>query len=30
VLNDTLEDAFRLWHKGFRPLAQQNQLVLTA
>jgi hypothetical protein len=30
VLNGTLEDAFRHWHKGFRPLAQQNQLALTA
>ena len=30
VLNDTLEDAFRHWHKGFRPVANQTELALTA
>jgi hypothetical protein len=30
VLNGTLEDAFRHWHKGFRPVADQTQLVLSA
>jgi hypothetical protein len=30
VLNDTLEDAFRQWHKGFRPVANQTELALTA
>jgi hypothetical protein len=29
VLNGTLEDAFRHWHKGFRPVADQTQLVLS-
>jgi len=30
VLNGTLEDAFRHWHKGFRPIADQPQLALSA
>ncbi|MHB1712933.1 MAG: ISKra4 family transposase, partial [Acidimicrobiales bacterium] len=30
VLNGTLEDAFRHWHKGFRPVADQTQLALSA
>jgi hypothetical protein len=30
VLNDTLEDAFRQWHKGFRPVADQTKLALSA
>ena len=30
VLNGTLEDAFRHWHKGFRPVADQTQQVLSA
>jgi hypothetical protein len=30
VLNGTLEDAFRHWHKGFRPLADQTQRALSA
>jgi hypothetical protein len=30
VLNGTLEDAFRHWHKGFRPVADQSQLALSA
>ena len=30
VLNETLEDAFRHWHKGFRPVAGQAQLALSA
>jgi hypothetical protein len=25
-----LEDAFRHWHKGFRPVVDQTQLVLSA
>jgi len=29
VLNGTLEDAFRHWHKGFRPI-EQTQQVLSA
>jgi len=30
VLNGTLEDAFRHWHKGFRTIADQAQLALSA
>jgi len=30
VLNGTLEDAFRQWHKGFRPVADQTDLALSA
>jgi hypothetical protein len=30
VLNGTLEDAFRHWHRGFRPIADQTQLALSA
>jgi hypothetical protein len=30
VLNGTLEDAFRQWHKGFRPVANQTESALTA
>jgi hypothetical protein len=30
VLNGTLEDAFRHWHKGFRPVNDQTQQVLSA
>jgi len=30
VLNGKLEDAFRHWHKGFRPVADANQLALSA
>ena len=30
VINGTLEDAFRHWHKGFRPVVDQTQLVLSA
>ena len=30
VLNGRLEDAFRHWHKGFRPVADANQLALSA
>jgi hypothetical protein len=30
VLNGTLEDAFRHWHKGFRPVADQTELALSA
>ena len=30
VLNGSLEDAFRHWHKGFRPVADQAQLALSA
>ena len=30
VLNGTLEDAFRQWHKGFRPVADQTKLALSA
>ena len=30
VLNGTLEDAFRHWHKGFRPVGDQTRLVLSA
>src|ERR1017187_6153222 len=30
VLNGTLEDEFRHWHKGFRPVADQTQQVLSA
>ena len=30
VLNGTLEDAFRQWHKGFRPVADQTDLALAA
>jgi len=30
VLNGTLEDAFRHWHKGFRPVAEQSQMAIPA
>jgi hypothetical protein len=30
VLNGTLEDAFRHWHKGFRPVADQTQMARSA
>jgi len=30
VLNGSLEDAFRHWLKGFRPVADQTQLALSA
>ncbi len=30
VLNGTLEDAFRHWHKGFRPVIDQSLLALAA
>jgi hypothetical protein len=30
VLNGTLEDAFRHWHKGFRPVANQTPQVMSA
>jgi hypothetical protein len=30
VLNGTLEDAFRHWHKGFWPVASQTKLALAA
>jgi uncharacterized membrane-anchored protein len=30
VLNGTLEDAFRHWHKGFRPVADQTHQVMSA
>ena len=30
VLNGTLEDAFRQWHKGFRPVQGQTELALPA
>jgi hypothetical protein len=30
VLNGTLEDAFRHWHKGFRPIAAQTPQLLSA
>ena len=30
VLNGTLEDTFRHWHKGSRPVADQTQLALSA
>jgi hypothetical protein len=30
VLNGTLEGAFRHWHKGFRPVADQTQQVMQA
>jgi len=30
VLNGTLEDAFRHWHKGFRPVADQTRQVMSA
>jgi hypothetical protein len=30
VLNGTLEDAFRHWHKGFRPVADQAQMTVSA
>jgi hypothetical protein len=29
VLNGTLEDAFRHWHKGFRPVADQTPQVMS-
>jgi hypothetical protein len=30
VLNGTLEDTFRHWHKGFRPVADQTHQVMSA
>jgi hypothetical protein len=30
VLNGTLEYAFPHWHKGFRPVADETQQVLSA
>jgi hypothetical protein len=30
VLNGTLEDAFRHWHKAFRPIADKSQLATSA
>jgi hypothetical protein len=30
VLNGTLEDAFRHWHQGFRPLVQPIQFAASA
>ena len=30
VLNGTLEDAFRHWHKAFRPIADKSQLAASA
>ena len=30
VLNGTLEDAFRHWHKGFRPVANMSQFAVAA
>jgi hypothetical protein len=30
VLNGTVEDAFRQWHTGFRPVANQTKLACTA
>jgi hypothetical protein len=30
VLNGTLEDAFRHWHKGFQPVVDQTHLALSA
>ena len=30
VLNGTLEDAFRHWHKGLRPVAGYTQMALSA
>jgi hypothetical protein len=30
VLNGTLEDAFRHWHKAFRPIADTSQLAASA
>ena len=26
VLNETLEDAFRYWHRGFRPIAERTEV----
>ncbi|MEO6816939.1 MAG: hypothetical protein ABI177_09570 [Edaphobacter sp.] len=30
VLNGTLQDAFRHWHRGFRPVANPGERVLAA
>jgi len=30
VLNGTLEDAFRYWHQGFRPVLRRSQAALSA
>jgi hypothetical protein len=30
VLNGTLEDAFRHWHQGFRPIADMSQVAVAA
>jgi hypothetical protein len=30
VLNGTLEDAFRHWHKGFRPATDMSQFAVAA
>jgi len=30
VLNGTLENAFRLWHQGFRPIAEPLQVAAAA
>jgi hypothetical protein len=30
VLNGTLENAFRHWHKGFQPIAEPLQVAVAA
>jgi hypothetical protein len=30
VLNGTLENAFRQWHQGFRPIAEPLQVAVAA
>jgi hypothetical protein len=30
VLNCTLENAFRQWHQGFRPIADRSQVPVAA
>ena len=30
VLNGTLENAFRQWHQGFRPIADRSQVAVAA
>jgi len=30
VLNGTLEDEFRYWHQGFRPVLRRSQVALSA
>ncbi|HEY4050982.1 MAG TPA: hypothetical protein VGM27_29310 [Acidobacteriaceae bacterium] len=30
VLNETLEDAFRYWHRGFRPVPSLAQQAASA